>query len=146
MLHIINPHAHMPQNESQHVPQSGQVISPHFSSGRQSSLIHPFPGGVQIPQLSLQHSCPSGHHSGPHLGRDGLGLGGSVSRGFSSSFGRQRSLMHPFPGGMQIPHEGLQQVSPKGQRYILAKIWDSGPGFGPLGHCQDGRRPRGSKQ
>jgi len=24
--------------------------------------------------------------------------------------------MHPFPGGMQIPHEGLQQVSPKGQR------------------------------
>lgn len=105
--------------------------------GWQSNLIHPFPGGVQIPQLWLQHDSPEGHMLGPHSSPFALTSTSRARRAISnvgsglrsvvrvSGGGRwQRSLMHPFPGGVQIPHEGLQHAWPTGQTL--------GPHSGPV--------------
>jgi hypothetical protein len=59
-------------------------------------------GGVQMPQLSLQQTCPGGQIVGPHGMPDSLG-------------GPQKSSMHPPSSGAQMPQLSLQQYSPGAQ-------------------------------
>ena len=71
-------------------------------------------GGVQMPQLSLQQTCPGAQTVGPH-GRP-TGSGGS-----------QKISMQPPPTGAQIPQLSLQQYSPAPQKF--------GPQGSPEGCC-----------
>lgn len=57
--------------------------------------MQPPPGGVQIPQLLLQHSSPGAHVFGPHV--------------------RQASWVHATPGLVQTPQLSLQQTKPASQ-------------------------------
>jgi hypothetical protein len=51
-----------------HAKLTGAVTSPHVR------CVQLTPGGVQMPQLALQHSRPDGHHVAPQL----TGIGGSA--------------------------------------------------------------------
>ena len=63
-------------------------------------MMHTPSGGVQMPQLSLQQTSPTGQTVGPH--------GTPTSPG-----GSQYISMHPSPSGAQIPQLSLQQYSPR---------------------------------
>ena len=56
-------------------------------------------GGVQMPQLGLQQTCPRGQTARPH---------GSPPAG-----GSQNRAMQASPIGAQVPQLGLQQYSPR---------------------------------
>lgn len=72
------------------------------------------PGGVQMPQLSLQQTCPGAQMVGPH--------GMPTWPG-----GSQKISMQPPPSGAQIPQLSLQQYSPVPQKF--------GPHGSPEGTC-----------
>ena len=96
--------------------------------------MQPLPGAVQMPHESLQQTWPSGQRVGPQRMRCGVGFGVGGEEEGDDEEERvddgeddgdwQRSLTHPFPGGVQIPQEGLQHVWPEGQVF--------GPHGGPV--------------
>src|SRR5215211_7480892 len=69
----------------------------------QATMMHTPSGGVQMPQLSLQQTCPGAQILGPQATPTSPG-------------GSQKISMQPPPSGAQMPQLSLQQYSPAPQK------------------------------
>jgi hypothetical protein len=86
-------------------------------------MMHTPSGGVQMPQLGLQQTCPVGQRVGPHTSPPG---------------GSQAVSMQLPPRGAQIPQLGLQQYSSRPQYdFPQASPW-SGTQYSRVQPCPSG--------
>ena len=114
VLHPVVPSAHAQAGDIGAGPQS--VAAHGAGVGLQASWMQAPPGGVQMPQLALQHTWPAGQVAEPQVaGGGGGGGGGGQTR---------NSQPHLFVAGSRLQTPVLQPVEPSAQ----AQAGDIGAG------------------